>query len=84
MLKLDNRIDIARRRQFAGEIAKLDPSLLRHLRDHVDGGETEEFYAGVLAGLVAATTLIQSDLAEIIPQATAVIADLCESREYAA
>jgi hypothetical protein len=82
-MKIDDRIDLARRRQFSGELRKLPLEDIEHLQDCINGNETEEFYAGVLAGLAAATTLVQSGLADAVPKATAAIADLCEKREYA-
>ena len=82
-MKIDDRIDLARRRQFAGEFCKLPLENIEKLQDCIKGNETEEFYAGVLAGLAAATTLVQAGLAGAVPKATAAIADLCEKREYA-
>ena len=82
-MKIDDRIDLARRRQFAGQLLKLSEDDIQHLQDCISGNETEEFYAGLLAGLTAATTMVESGLADIIPKATAAIADLCEKREYA-
>lgn len=80
-MQIGERIDIARRRQFAGEVAKLPEELVSHLRLHVQGDESDEFYAGLLSGLTAAMTLIQAQLGHIIPQATAVVADILEQRE---
>ena len=82
-MNFDHRIDLARRRQFAGELRKLPAEDVDHLRACIEGNESEEFYAGVLAGLVAATTLLEVGMADAVPKATAAIADLCEKREYA-
>lgn len=83
-MQIDDRIDLGRRRQFAGELRKLSAEDIEHLQDCIKGDETEEFYAGVLAGLAVATAMTQSGLIDAVPKAAAAIADLCEKREYAA
>ena len=83
VMQIGERIDLQRRRQFAGEKKKLPADLVAHIRDHIPAGHSDEFYAGVLSGLTASTTLLQSGLSNVIPQATCVVADFLESREAA-
>ena len=82
MFQIDERIDIARRRQFAGEFRKLPLGNVEQIRECVKGEESEEFYAGMLAGLASATVMIQQGHANAVQEVTAGIADFCESKEY--
>lgn len=81
---IDDRIDIGRRRQFAGETSHLPAELVEHLRAHMAGDQPEEFYAGLLAGLAVATTLYQAGITAMIPQVTCAVADYCERGELSA
>ena len=79
---IDERIEIGRRRKFAGEIEKIPSDIVEYMQSRIQGNQSEEFYAGLLAGLVYATTLWQGKLGGYIGAATSVVSDHCERGEF--
>lgn len=81
-MMIDERVDVQRRRQFAGEAEKIDDDARNAIDEMLRGDETGEFYAGLLAGLTAATTLVQDGLGDFIPLSAAVVAEFCEKMKF--
>lgn len=80
-MEIDNRITLGNRRHFAGEITQLSSATVEFLQSQLSGSEPEEFYAGLLAGLATATTLLQVGAGGLIPPVTCIVADFCERGE---
>ena len=79
---LDEKITRARRKNFAGEIEKIPSDIVEHMQSKIQGDQSPEFYEGLLAGLVYATTLWQGKMGGYIGAATAVVSDHCERNEF--
>lgn len=79
---IDEPIERGRRIKFAGEIKKVPEDIVAQLQAMINGDQSGDFYAGLLSGLVYATTLWQNNLGHIIGAATSVVSDHCERNEF--
>ena len=80
---LDERIEGSRIRQFSSQVKELKNETKIQLQQMISGGESEEFYRGLLAGLAASTAFIQSGNAVYVPACVAIVAEHCERMEIA-
>lgn len=79
---IDQRVDGKLVDQFAGQFgATVSPSSRQRFEDMFQGDQTDEFYAGLLAGLAAAQNLIQNGFTDYVAPTVAFVAHKNRQRE---
>jgi hypothetical protein len=79
----DERYTAKQIRQFAGEINNVAPEIREDFASMFNGTESDDFYAGLIAGLANAVAIAQGGQAAFLPIVLALVADRVEQKEIA-
>ncbi len=80
-MKIDARYHGAAIRNFASRMADADPEVRRELEIMFNDDQSDEFYAGLLAGLANAQVLIVKGKFKYLPLIVSFISEKLEKKE---
>lgn len=78
-MKLDQKVG-EERKQFATQVASISETEFEQIKTMFDGGQTVEFYEGLLAGYACSYQIINSSMENLLGPIIAYISEIIEER----